>query len=76
MKNLEKLDILSFIDLHSWGRNFGWVTSEFEIRFGSQDGWLGPKVRIIEEATGEGISSINHAQKVAALRARGRGRYG
>lgn len=71
MKNLEQLDILSFVDLYSWGWSLGGVTSEFETWFGSQDGWVCPEVRIIEEATGEEMNTLNYTQKAAALRARG-----
>ena len=68
MENLTTLDIISDEKLSRWIDYLPEVWEWFQGRFGSKEGWVPPKVRIIEKATGTVMDYSNFEAMSDGLR--------
>jgi hypothetical protein len=73
MRGLEDLEIISAGNLLVWVTEFEKLRMGFKSWFGEQEGWVFPKIRVIERRTGEELNSTNFLKISEFLKGRGRG---
>ena len=74
MRNLRELVILTVEGLIAWGNDLGGLPDWFESRFGKEEGYVCPRIRIFDEETGDELNQANSREKSLALRGRYRHR--
>jgi len=72
IRRLEDLEIWSWQELRGWGRSLNMVETDLTGWFVKEDGWVLPKVRIVDMESGEEMNWVNYREKSESWRGRGR----